>query len=503
MATTPSLPRTSAEVAQEAQHPLAPANAYAIPIRTTMLGLLGVALVALGGTGAGATLKRDPLIADTTLSWIRYGHGHDLATMILYLGLGLVIWAWIRLGRLIRWGQVSTFAVLVAIAAWTLPLLFAPPLFSKDIYSYLAQGQLALTGFDPYAIGPAVLQSTLSENVSWVWQHTPAPYGPLFILVAKAVVWATNASVVGGVVAMRLVLAGGLVLLCWALPGLARHLGGRADVALWLAAANPLILIHLIGGAHNDMLMVGLMAAGVLLVLDRRHVLGFALVALAFSVKATAVVVIPFLVWVWAARLDGDQRKRFKKAVGGGAVVFVGVFVACTLVAGVSLGWIPALRSSSMIINWLSIPSAIGDFVRMVVNWFVRVDGGIFLGVARALGSILLLWIAWKQWRAAKDGGPEAIRRAAITMLAVALLSPATLPWYFSWPLALAAGLAWTTGGLVVISLASVFLLLVTFPNGDTALYSWGFLTFALAVSIVAARSLVRPDPFGLSSRYE
>lgn len=480
------------------------ANTYAIPIRTTMLGLLGVALIALGGMGAGAILERDPLLIQVGLSWLRYGHGRDLASMVLYLGLGLVIWAWVRLGRLVRWGEIGDFAVLVAVTVWTLPLLFAPPLFSKDIYSYLAQGQLALSGYDPYEVGPAVLQSTLSENVSWVWQHTPAPYGPLFILVAKAIVWATDASVILGVVAMRLSLAGGLVLLCWALPGLSRHLGGKSAIALWLVAANPLLLIHLVGGAHNDLLMIGLMAAGVLLVLDRKHVLGFVLLGLAFSVKATAIVIVPFLVWIWAARLEGDKRTQFRRALLPGVAGFLGAFIACTLVAGVSLGWIPALRSSSMIINWLSIPSAIGDFVRMVVNWFVYVDGGIFLGVARALGSVVLIWIAWTQWWAARDGEVrDGIRRGAVTMLAVALLSPATLPWYFSWPLALAAGFAWSTGALVTVSLASVFLLLVTFPNGDTALYSWGYLFFALVVSGLAARSLVKPDPFGLSTRYE
>ncbi|MFI6100435.1 polyprenol phosphomannose-dependent alpha 1,6 mannosyltransferase MptB [Lentzea sp. NPDC051213] len=503
MAATPSLPRTSSEVSPQ-ELSVVPTNTYAIPIRTTMLGLLGVALIALGGMGAGAILERDPLLTQVGLSWLRYGHGRDLASMVLYLGLGLVIWAWIRLGRLVRWGEIGDFAVLVAVTVWTLPLLFAPPLFSKDIYSYLAQGQLALSGYDPYTVGPAVLQSTLSENVSWVWQHTPAPYGPLFILIAKAIVWVTDASVILGVVAMRLSIAGGLVLLCWALPGLSRHLGGKSAIALWLVAANPLLLIHLIGGAHNDLLMIGLMAAGVLLVLDRRHVLGFVLLGLAFSVKATAIVIVPFLVWIWAARLEGDKRTQFRKALLPAVAAFVGTFLACTLVAGVSLGWILALRSSSMIINWLSLPSAVGDFVRMVVNWFVYVDGGIFIGVARALGSAVLIWIAYTQWWAARDGEVrDAIRRGAVTMLAVALLSPATLPWYFSWPLALAAGFAWTTGPLVTVTLASLFLLLVTFPNGDTALYSWGYLFFALVVSGLAARSLVKPDPFGLSTRYE
>ncbi|MBY8854600.1 polyprenol phosphomannose-dependent alpha 1,6 mannosyltransferase MptB, partial [Saccharothrix sp. MB29] len=80
---------------------------------------------------------------------------------------------------------------------------------------------------------------------------------------AEGVVWSTGASVIGGVVVMRFVLACGLFLLCWALPGLTRHLGGRPATALWVAAANPLMLVHLIGGAHNDLLMVGLLAAGV------------------------------------------------------------------------------------------------------------------------------------------------------------------------------------------------------------------------------------------------
>jgi alpha-1,6-mannosyltransferase len=477
-------------------------NPAGIPIRTILLGVAGVTLITIGGAGAGAILKTDPLLTDTSLSWIRYGHGHDLATMTLYVGLGLVIWAWIRLGRMIRNQQVGSLAVLIAIAAWTLPLLLSPPLFSKDIYSYLAQGQLALHGFDPYVVGPAALPSPLSDNVSWVWQNTPAPYGPLFILLAKAVVWATGGSVIGGVVVMRFVLALGLALICWALPGLARHLGGRPAVALWLGAANPLILVHLIGGAHNDVLMVGLMAAGVLMVLNRRHVLGIALVTLAVAIKATAGVALPFLVLVWAARLEGTRRARLVRAIARSVGVFVLVFAFCSVIARVDLGWISALRSSSAIVNWLSLPTAVGDFVHSLVDLVVRVDQGWFLGVARGLGAVLLLYIAWRQWRAAEDGGADAVRRAAITMLAVALLSPATLPWYFSWPLVLGAGLAWTTSGLAAAAFFSCVLLLVTFPNGDTALYSGMYLVMTAAVSALAAVSLTRPDPLQLSNRY-
>ena len=506
MAATPSLPRSSAAPVEPVRSSATQArdrpDPGGIPIRTILLGVAGVMLVALGGTGAGAILKRDPLITDTSLSWIRYGHGHDLATAVLYIGLGMVIWSWIRLGRMVRNGHVGSAAVLTAIVAWTLPLLFAPPLFSKDIYSYLAQGQIALNGLDPYSVGPAVLQSPLSDNVSWVWQNTPAPYGPLFLMLAEGVVWSTGASVIGGVVVMRFVLACGLFLLCWALPGLTRHLGGRPATALWVAAANPLMLVHLIGGAHNDLLMVGLLAAGVLLVLDRRHVLGLAVVTLAFAVKATAAVALPFLILVWARRLHGSRTAQLGKAITGGVAVFVAVFAATTLVSGLDLGWIPALSSSSTIVNWLSLPSAVGDFAHTVVDSFVRVEPGWFMTIARGLGALLLVYIAWRQWWAAQDGGPDAVRRAAITMLAVALLSPATLPWYFSWPLVMAAAFHWSGTALKAGAFFSVWMLLVTYPNGDTALYSWGYLACTALVSALACASLTRPDPLKLSSRY-
>ena len=63
----------------------------------------------------------------------------------------------------------------------------------------------------------------------------------------------------------------------YALPGLVGHLGGRTPVALWITVTNPLILTQLVGGPHNDLLMVGLLAAATLLVLNGRHGAGVAM----------------------------------------------------------------------------------------------------------------------------------------------------------------------------------------------------------------------------------
>jgi len=490
-----TLPRTVAELAAEPRR-------SPFPIRTVLLGLAGMALLAAGSIGGGATLIHDPLLANGPLNWIRYGHGMMLATWTLYMGLGLVIWAWIRLGRHARAGRVGATTMVRIVLIWILPLLFGPPLFSKDVYSYLSQGALALHGLNPYAVGPAALPSPLSENVSWVWQNTPAPYGPLFVLLAKAVVSLTGVNLITGVIGMRLVMTVGLGLLCWALPALCRHLGGNTTVSLWLVAANPLLLVHLVGGAHNDMLMIGLLATGVALALDRRFVAGFALVALAVAVKATAAVALPFLVWLWADTMAGSWYFRLVKAVGAALAVFAAVLALCSVVAGVDLGWILALRGSSTVLNWLSLPSGLGQAVWGLV-WLVTgfPDVGPFVAVTRTMGLLLLAYVAVRQWWLARNGGTDAIRRAAITMLAVGLLAPATMPWYFSWALVLAAGFAWSTGCLTAVACGSVWMLLVTYPDGSTALYDWWCLLATLGVSALAAVSLHKPDPLNVSLR--
>jgi alpha-1,6-mannosyltransferase len=472
-------------------------HAPPVPVRTIATGLLGTVLIAAGGVGAAAVLAPNPLLDDTPLSWLGYGHGKQMAVAVVYVGIGLLIWSWIRLGRDVRAGSADRAALLIAIGVWVLPLLFAPPLFSRDIFSYLAQGDLALHGFDPYRYGVSVLNDHLSANVDPVWQDTPAPYGPLFILVAKSVVLVTGQSTIVGVIALRATMCVGLLLLCWALPRLAKRLDGDPANALWLGAANPLVLLYLVGGGHNDLLMAGLLATGTVFVLDHRYRRGFLLVTLAFAVKATAGVLLPFLVWIWAARLDGPPGRRLTVAGARALAVVLPTFTICTVLAGVNLGWIPALSTSSVVIEWLSLPTGAGQLAHAVASLFSNTDQQDFLSVTRTIGWLVLIALVARQWWLARDGEPgTTIRRAAIALLVVALCSPATLPWYFSWALVAAAGLAWSKRGLVVAAFGSVWIVLVTFPDGTTGLYDWVYLVTAMLVAGFAALSLLRPDPW-------
>lgn len=474
-----------------------------LPVRTILRGLSGVVMVTVGGIGAAAVPMPDKLLDGTVFSWVRYGHGKELATAMLYAGLLLLVWAWIELGRAVRAGQVGRRGVLVAIAAWTVPLLFAPALFSRDLYLYLAQGDLGLHGYDPYTNGVSVLNDTLSHNVDAIWQNTSAPYGPLFVLLTKGVVLFTGQHVEIGIIMLRCVFCAGLVLLCWALPRLATALGGDPVVTLWFGAANPLVLAYLVGGGHNDLLMVGLLAAGAVLVIERRHTLGIALVTCGFSVKATAAVLLPFLVWIWAARMTGSRLRRFTKASGASLGVFIAVFGVLTMIAQVNLDWVKALNVTDLVVTWMSLPTAAAQLSSGIAGIFTATDPAQFLSVARMLGWMLLAVLVARQWWLARSGDvPTVLRRAAFALLTVVLLSPATLPWYFTWPLIVAAGFAWSGTGLAIGCGVSVWIMLSTYPAGSGGLYSFPYLAFIGAIAVLAGFSLLRPDPLRLSGRF-
>nr|WP_228788339.1 alpha-(1->6)-mannopyranosyltransferase A [Nocardia farcinica] len=493
-----------------------------------LLGFLGALMITFGGFGAGSVRKRDPLLEALHLSWLRFGHGYALSTIVIWIGVLLMITAWVRLGRTTigcgeRPGHVTLNELRAIVGIWIFPLLFAVPMFSRDAYSYLAQGALLRDGFDPYQVGPVANPGVLLDNVSPVWTTTTAPYGPVFLLLGRAITAITGDNVVAGTIALRLVMLPGLALMMWAVPYLTKHLGGKPTVALWLAVLNPLVLIHLIGGVHNEMLMVGLMCAGIALVLERHHVAGIVVVAIGVAIKATAGVALPFLVWIWmlhererraaeragrdldatagtaddAAKATPDMPHpvlTFAKIAGLGLSVFALVFVAASAIAGVGIGWLTALSGSKKIINWLSLPTVMAH----ATTWITPLRLESVLTVTRALCALALVVVLVATWWRFRHSEREAVFGILIAFVAIVILSPAALPWYYSWPLALAAGFALSTTTLMALVGVCTWLMLVFQPDGSIGLYNFWHVAAATFVAVVAALSLRQVDPLRL-----
>ena len=155
--------------------------------RPALLGFLGAAMITAGGVGAGSTRLHDPLLESMHLSWLRFGHGLVLSSVLLWGGVAVMLFAWLWLGRYVIDGSAREYTMVATTGFWLAPLLLSVPVFSRDTYSYLAQGALLRDGFDPYAVGPVDNPNSLLDNVSPIWTTTTAPYGPAFILVAKFV----------------------------------------------------------------------------------------------------------------------------------------------------------------------------------------------------------------------------------------------------------------------------------------------------------------------------
>lgn len=468
--------------------------------RPAKLGMLGSVLITLGGLGAGSTRQHDPLLESLHLSWTRFGHGLVLSSIVLWIGVSLMLIAWLALGRRVLDGAVSEFAMKATAGCWLAPLLVSVPVFSRDTYSYLAQGALLRDGFDPYAVGPVANPNVLLDNVSPIWSITTAPYGPAFILIAKLVTVVVGNNMVAGTLLLRLCMLPGLMLLVWAAPRLARQLGADGPTALWICALNPLVLIHLMGGVHNEMLMVGLMVAGITLVLAGRHVAGTTLLTVAIAVKATAGIALPFLVWVWLRHLREQRGYRparaFLTATAASLLIFAAVFAVLSAVAGVGFGWLTALAGSVKIINWLTVPTAAANLVHALgsgffpVNFYPLLRITRFVGIAVIAVALPLLW-----WRFRRDDR-AALLGIAWSMLVVVLFVPAALPWYYSWPLAIVAPLAQSRRAVALIAGASTWVMVIFKPDGSHGMYSWLHFTLATAAALVAWYSLHRaPRP--------
>ncbi|WP_410662309.1 polyprenol phosphomannose-dependent alpha 1,6 mannosyltransferase MptB [Amycolatopsis sp. lyj-84] len=454
------------------------------------VGTAGSVLISLGAFGAGATLRHGPVLS---------GHVRTLATAVLYLGLVVLLVTWVRLGHSTRAGRTSAREVVRTAWLWCVPLLCAPPLFSTDLYTYLAQGAVAHAGLDPYTHVPAEVPGPITANATGDWSYISSPYGPLHLLIVKSVLAVTGENLVLGAFLTRLAMAAGLALLCFAVPVLCRHLGARPENALWLTVANPLLVLCVVSGGHNDLLMAGLLAAGTAFVLSHAPVAGFAAAALAAAVKVPAAVALPFLVWVWAARRSGGpvSPRGFFVVCAAAVSIVVATFGLCTVVAGVDLGWIRALSGNSRLEPWLSIPTAFGKLGRAVLPGSVDA-----VAACRIAGWVALtVLVTWLWWRS-RAGGAAAVRGAALALLATVVLAPVVFPWYFAWPLVLGAAAAWTVPRIAVAAAVSTWLVVSTHPDGATLLPPWGFAVLAVVSAGVGVLTAYGPEKRTRTDRF-
>jgi len=445
---------------------------YVIPRRLLALGLLGTSLLAFGGIGVGAVPRYKDAVAELLhLTWLRQtAFGRSVSLTLAVIGIGLLATAWWQLRHVLE--RVRPRTILLITGLWSLPLLLGAPLFSRDVYAYAGQGNLVVGGIDPYEYGPGSLVGKWAFGVDDAWRFSPSPYGPVWLWLSAQCVRLSHNHVVPAVLMLRGLSVLGLLMVAWALPRLARAHGVLPQRALWLGLANPFVLIHGIGGAHNDALMIGLLMVGLALVTGHPTVPRLAaatvLITVAALVKLPAIAALGFL-----PMLHPGWRHRVRTALlVTGVAAATGVLV--TWWTGLGWGWVRTLGTGNARLSIFSPVTGVGVLVDHALRWLgvVSTPGevtrwvfAISFGVAGLVALTLLL--------RAHHLGP--MRALGLAMVAVVALAPVVQPWYLLW-------------GLVL--LAAV--------GGERVLLALGALSVVLCLTLLpSGRSLIRPPLYG------
>lgn len=463
--------------------------------RTRLFGATGTVLMAIGALGAGAR----PVVQDPTFGVRLLNLPSRIQTVSLTMtttGAVMMTLAWLMLGRfalgtssdsssprtsaprhqtggnrrLMSRSQLDRTLVL-----WMLPLLVAPPMYSKDVYSYLAQSQIARLGLDPYRVGPAPglgLDHVFTLSVPSLWRETPAPYGPLFLWIGRGISELTGENIVAAVLCHRLVVLIGVGLIVWATPRLARRCGVAEVGALWLGATNPLLYMHLVAGIHNEALMLGLMLTGTEFALRGvgsgvsthrlvpRHwphgrdqwltwrplgmlVAGAVLITMSSQVKLPSLLALGFVAMALACRWGGTFKAFLMAGCGLGALS-VAVMTVIGWASGLGFGWLFTLGTANVVRSWMSPPTLLALGTGQI---------GILLGLGdhttavlsltRAIGvliiTVLVTWLLLSVLR----GRLHPVGGLGVALGATVLLFPVVQPWYLLWAIIPLA--AWAT----------------------------------------------------------
>ncbi len=481
------------------------------PHRLTATAVLG--LVATLAIVLGALLGGSPYENHLAGAWYfgmpggLFGSiGSDLAhppiyaIIAVYGGMILLVRVWIGLLRhLSSHRGVAVRKVVLVVVIWALPLLLAPPLFSRDVYSYAGQGEMVSHHIDPYTYGTGILGSTpFSSLPDSVWTNTPSPYGPTFLAIDGALDTASGHKVLPDILLLRLLEGASLALIIAATPALARRLGRDPAQAVLLGAGCPLVLITLIGGAHNEALMLGLLMAGLVVAMRRGTVPGVVLCAVAAGVKSPALLGVVFLGWAWAGT-GASVARRMCHTVGA---CLIALLTLQSISWGTGNGW-----------GWLRTTTAANKSFTAVtpVNAISKVSAALANGVdvhfsalgARTIVSAIGLALAaaigvWLLVDSSKHNVP---RNLGLTLLVVALLGPILWSWYATWGVIVLAPAATPALRRVIIAISTfeAFVGISSVKNLALTVVHAGILPDLVLVAAIFAIAIIPLGQFGRS----
>jgi hypothetical protein len=429
--------------------------------RAVRRGLYGSALLFLGSLTPAYLPQNspwwDPIRALGLDTWPARAFG----TAAVVAGVALLVEAWFRL-RPSLYHEVKHWPITLL---WSLPLLLAPPIFSHDAYGYAAEGWLLRNGLNPYDNPIAVLPGPFADQVSWLWRYNTAMYPPLSLEMFHGLVILAGNNPYFSALAMRIPALIGVGLVAYYLPRIARRMGADVQMTAWFSTVNPLVIIDLVGGAHNDALMMGLVVLALWLAQpgrqpqgvppkrdaeqravgfwlravlfwlrrERSFLLAAVVVGVAAGIKQPAILAFypvalighPWLSLRWSDSWRSILRLTLSLAVA------VGTFVVISLATGLGFGWISAADVPGRVVT-LAPFTLVGAGFKYLFTFFGQpVAGQVVMDAMRYVG--LGLTVAVIGLLGLGVGRRKPVAFLSWSYLAFAFGGIALNSWYLTW----------------------------------------------------------------------
>jgi hypothetical protein len=432
--------------------------------RPALMGFVATTAIFLG-----ATQQNSPFTSKIAGSWYwgipppavvqgytpAPGQWLFLGVVAVYGGMALLLRAWWDIIKLTSGRPGIPVARLWPVfAAWVLPLLLVAPLFSKDVYSYAAQGEMMSHGLNPYQYGTGVLGATpFTRLVDHLWINNTSPYGPLFLVIDGWIVVIAHHNLLLSVVGLRFLALAGVVLFAVAIPSIARSFHRDPAVAFVLAALNPLVLLHLIAGAHNDALMLGFLAVGYALARRGRPVVGIVVCGFAAAVKIPALLGAVYIGWEWLG--TGRSVRERVRPEATALLIALATMICISEAASLGWGWIGGLTNPDTVRSWLDPATGVALVAAHLVTALgfgnhVHVILTVVRGSAACLAGLIGLWLLLHSERI---GSLQAL---GWSLFAVVVLGPVVQLWYLSWAFVFLAPVAVGLARKVLIGVSGI-----------------------------------------------
>ncbi len=311
--------------------------------------------------------------------------------------------------------------------------LLCPPSLSRDVYAYAAFSRMQLLhDQNPYE---QTLRDAAAEGdpAAAVYpEDFTCNYGPTWTIASlAAVAIVRGAGLWWQVVALKLLAAGALVVaaLCGRIVA-ARHDPSRANLTLLAIGLNPLLVVEGPGNAHNDLLMMALLLAGLACIARRWRWAGYLLVGFSAAVKFVSFAIVPWLL------LESLRGQRLRRAAG------VACAAAALILAPTVVGFAPFWSGPRTLGGAFEVyearagsPGKRVPAVEELPERSGETASRSWHGLAARLAALAALYLGLSVWIwRSRPPGPYLAAWVVFSAILWLVVMPLGFAWYLAWP---------------------------------------------------------------------